>query len=354
MIYLTLYSDYFYMLLTSLLVFACVKFMLRRAHPFGMVLLVERVFVAAVVFVAAWCISDRPGRIEGDTAVYLSFFDTINAGQENPFPTFEPGFIWLTTALARTGFDAQALFFIVPVLVAGAYHHLATRVFGRRSALTVLVFAALLVYPFFLSLTANVIRQGLAMALVFYTMAKLMEGRHVRAKTSAVAALFFHRSTVILLPWVFFKRAGQRLSLWVILAIWGLASLASYLSMFKLLATMVFDQLAALGLSVNYGDTTHLDYLTGFRWSFWLFSSVSIVLLCLLRIVGFHHGRAALLFKMSCYFGIVHILTFDLAYNDRFGLYAWMLYPIQLLYLSRCILIRLSQPAVAPTAEYAS
>lgn len=354
MVYLTLYNDYFFMLLMSLLVFACAKFMMRKAHSFALVMLVEFALVVAVVVVAAWGISERPGNTEGDTAVYLDFFDTIDAGGDDPFTTFEPGFIWLITALSRVGLDARALFFLVPVVVAGGYHHLAMRIFGPRSSMTVLVFALILVYPFFLSLTANVIRQGLAMALVFYAMAGLVEGRSLRAKAGMLASLLFHRSTVILLPWVFFRRTCQRIPLWMIVMIWAAVSLCSYFSMFKLLATLVFDQLSAFGLSVNYGDTSHIDYLTGFRLNFWLFSSVSVVLLCLLKLLGFYHDRVAVLFKLSCYFGIVHILTFDLAYNDRFGLYAWMLYPIQVLYLSRCILIRLSQSVSPGSGKYVS
>ncbi|MFJ4443759.1 EpsG family protein [Pseudomonas sp. NPDC089422] len=354
MIYLALYSDYFFMMLMSLLVFACAKFMLRKTHSFSVVLLVEFALVAAVVLVAAWGISERPGNIEGDTAVYLNFFDTIRAGGDNPFATFEPGFIWLTSAFAWLGLDARALFFLVPVVVAAGYHHLASRVFGPRSSMTVLVFALILVYPFFLSLTANVIRQGLGMALVFYAVAKLVEERPLRAQLGGVTALLFHRSTVILLPWLFFRRTCQRIPLWLILLIWVGVSLSSYFSMFKILATLVFDRLAAFGLSVNYSDTSYIDYMTGFRWSFWLFSSISIALLCLLRLLGFYYERAAVVFKLSCYFGIVHILTFDLAYNDRFGLYAWMLYPIQVLYLSRCMLIRLSQPVLSESGEHVS
>jgi len=347
MSYFALYDDLVLILLLSLLVFACLKFMLRKTQSFRVVLLVELVLVAAVAVIAGWAISERPGDIEGDTAVYLAFFDTMSAGRENPFSTFEPGFVWLTKVVAAFGLDARALFFLVPVVLAFSYRHLAARVFGPRSAMTVVVFAALLIYPFFLSLTANVIRQGLGMALVFYVMSQLLDDRPFRARASALVALLFHRSTVILLPWVFFRRTCQRIPLWLVLLVWAGASVASYLSMFKLMATLAFDQLAALGFSVNYGDTANIDYVTGFRWSFWLFSSLSVVLLVLLKVLGFYHERAAMVFKMSCYFGIVHILMFDLAYNDRFGLYAWMLYPIQLLYLGRCVLIRLGQPVVA-------
>ncbi|MBS3186415.1 EpsG family protein [Pseudomonas sp. PCH44] len=278
----------------------------------------------------------------------------MSAGGENPFSTFEPGFIWLTMALAWVGLDARALFFLVPVVVGGAYHRLASSVFGSRSSMTVFVFALILIYPFFLSLTANVIRQGLGMALVFYAAAKMVEGRSRKAQVWALAALLFHRSTVILLPWLLFRRSCQRIPLWLIILIWLGVSLCSYFSMFKLLAMLVFDQLAALGLSVNYGDASHIDYVTGFRWSFWLFSSLSIILLFLLRLVGFSKEPAAVVFKLSCYFGIVHILTFDLAYNDRFGLYAWMLYPIQLLYLCRCILVRYGQSALSGAGKCVS
>lgn len=341
--YITLYDDFFYVLLVSLFVFACIKYLVRKAPSLNLLLFFELILVSLAMISAAWGISGRPSDIEGDTAVYLDFFETMKAGGDNPFSTFEPGFVLLTRLVAMSGLDSRVLFFLVPVLLGLSYHRLASSIFGARSALTVLAFAGLLVYPFFFSLTANVIRQGVAMALVFYTMLKLLDGHPGRARLAAVSGLFFHRSSIILLPWAFLRKTCERIPLWLIILIWMVVSAASYLSVFKTLTILVFEQLSMIGLSVNYSDTENIDYETGFRWSFWLFSSFSIVLLCALRALGYYWDRVGLIFKMSCYFGIVHIITFDLAYNDRFGLYVWMLYPIQLLYLSRCFLIRLTQ-----------
>jgi len=347
MAYIALYSDYLLMLLMSLIVLSYIKFHLRKMENYRIMWIVEMVSMAAIMLTAAWSISNRPGDIEGDTAVYLDFFETIAIGQSNPFPTLEPGFIWLSTLLTTIGAHARVLFFLVPVLLSLSYQRLAIKVFGARSAMTLLTFAALLVYPFFLSLTANVIRQGIAMALVLYAITSMIEERPGTARAASVAALLFHRSSIIVLPWVFFRKACERIPLWGLLAIWLLVSVASYFSMFKMFATLVFDQLSAFGLSVNYADAASIDYQTGFRFSFWLFSSISVVFICAVKLLGYYHSRVTLLFKLSCYFGIIHISMFDLAYNDRFGLYAWILYPIQILFLLRCLLIRLTQSIIA-------
>lgn len=343
MLYLTLYDDVFFVVLTLLLTFAAVKFRLRNIPNYHLVAFFEAFLILLVTLLASWFISTRPAEIEGDTSVYLDFYETVVNGTGHPFAIFEPGFAVITLFLSEMGLDLRVLFFVVPLLLSLSYHRLAVRVFGIRSSMTVMVFACILIYPFFLSLTANVIRQGLAMALVLLAISRLLGGQKWRPRLLALVSLVFHKSTVILLPWVFFRRTTAKLPVSLLLLVWILVSACSVFGIFKSLATLLFDQLAAMGVSINYGDTSAIDYQTGFRLSFWLFSSCSIFFLLCMKAVGFTDRRMMMLFKMSAYFGIVHILTFDVAYNDRFGLYVWMLYPIQAFYLARCVLVRLSR-----------
>ncbi len=163
MLYLTLYDDVFFVVLTLLLTFAAVKFRLRNIPNYHLVAFFEAFLILLVTLLASWFISTRPAEIEGDTSVYLDFYETVVNGTGHPFAIFEPGFAVITLFLSEMGLDLRVLFFVVPLLLSLSYHRLAVRVFGIRSSMTVMVFACILIYPFFLSLTANVIRQGLAM-----------------------------------------------------------------------------------------------------------------------------------------------------------------------------------------------
>jgi len=343
MLYLALYDNFFFVVLVLLLVFASIKYKLRGLHDFRLVVYFEMLAIFFVTALASWFISVRPPEVEGDTSVYLDFFQTIIDGTGEPFAIFEPGFAIITLFLSSVGLDLRVLFFFVPMVLSLSYHRLAIQVLGARSSLTILVFVCILIYPFFLSLTANVIRQGLAMAFVLFAISSLLRGGKWQPRMVAITSFLFHKSTVILLPWVFFRRLCANVPVSLIVMVWFCASIASYLGVFKVLAIGLFDQLASLGLSINYGDTSSIDYVTGFRLSFWLFSSCSILFLVMLRVLGFKNDKMVVLFKMSAYFGIVHIFTFDMAYNDRFGLYVWMLYPLQIPYLVRCLLALLSR-----------
>ncbi|MNV78104.1 hypothetical protein D3C71_1715750 [compost metagenome] len=116
---------------------------------------------------------------------------------------------------------------------------------------------------------------------------------------------------------------------------WLLVSMASYFKVFSLLVSMLFELLSGYGLSINYTDVDNIDYLTGFRWDFWAFSSFSIVLLIVLKLLERGRTNETYIFYICAFLSCLHIAMFDVAYNDRFGIYAWIFYPLEIGYIIR-------------------
>lgn len=341
MIYFTFINAVIFGLVALLVILVALKCILRPHSGSAIFKGAELILVSILIFTISWQVSGRSPDYIGDTYLYIDFYDTISTGNDNPYSTFEPGFLWLAYFTNCFGFGVEALFFVVPLLLAWAYYILAKTMFEKDSIYPVVVLLFLLFYPFYYSLSANVIRQGIGTSIMMLSLTFLNNGGLKLAKIFAILTALFHRSSIIYLPIVFFNRIANRLRVRTIIIIWAFVSILSYVGLFRSGTALIFSYLSSIGLSVDYGNPEYIEYQVGFRLSFWLFSSMSVVLLVAHNFLEGSRPRFEILFKTGCYFSIIHITAFDMAYNDRFGLYAWILYPLQFLYLFQRAMLQL-------------
>ncbi|MCY1398310.1 EpsG family protein [compost metagenome] len=338
MTYISLYDDLIYLVSLALIMFSVAKHFLRTASFMPGLVVLENTLVAGVALLAAWYIGFRPEDTPGDTEIYLNVYKTLVGGGETLSVPFETGFITLIQLLGVGGADHYYFFMVIPFLLLVSYHKLAASIFGSRSSLPLLCVAIIVYYPFFLSLTANVIRQGLAVSFILLALSLVLTEHKKIAGVISISAVLFHRSAVIALPFFMLVSRIVRFSFSQLVAIWLFVSVASYFKVFAAVVSLVFSLLASQGISFDYSSVDSVEYQSGFRFDFWLFSSLSIALFFVLHVLGRKADRVAPVFYISCYFAIVHIAMFDIAFNDRFGVYAWVLFPLQILYLIRCVL----------------
>lgn len=298
----------------------------------------EVFLVFLAIAIASFDISWRPYDMEGDTAVYIDFFNAMNAGQDNPFETFEPGFVGLVRLFGYFSFGYQSLFYVITFSFLWSYYLLIRAVMGRDSAWVLYVFGIIIFYPFFISLTANIIRQGFALSFINIALVCGVKNYWKRGALFTLIATLFHKSSIVYFPFFALRRLILKAGVGGVVALLFAVSLASYFSFFKLLVDALFDLLSGYGLVVNYSDADNIDYLTGFRWDFWVFSSLAIVFLVVLKVIGGElNKRETYLFYVGAFLAILHIAMFDVAYNDRFGIYAWIFYPIEMAYVIRAV-----------------
>lgn len=331
--YFSLYGNWTFACAFVLAMFAALKSAFNTADRKDFFIVAEFVCVLAMACAAGWEISQRSLDTIGDTETYTIYYNGLLLGIPSPLGTFEPAFTLLARILAAGKSPIAWLFFVAPLLLIFAYHHLSTILFGRRNSLALWSVLLLISFPFFLSLTANVIRQGIAMAFILWTISSIIEGRRKMSFAWALGSVVFHRSSLLILPFVALGQRIADVSFRIILTVWGGVTLASYFQIFQKLSGLLFGFLASHGLSVDYSSVSAAQYLTGFRLDFWVFSSLPLVFLAILILWRDDNRGAQILFKVACYFSILHIALFSIAYNDRFGIYAWILYPIQGIYL---------------------
>ncbi len=271
MLGLSLYGDALYILVACIFFFGLARVVVRDGKLILVNRVVELFFVFLIIAVVSYDISLRPGDMEGDTAVYINFFNDLNAGLENPFQTFEPGFIELVKLFGYLSLGYQDLFYVITFSFLWSYYVLAREILGRKSLWPLFVFGVVLFYPFFFSLTANIIRQGFSLCLVNFALYFFVKGVNKRGGLLVLLAVLFHKSSVIFFPIVLLRSWILKFNVFGVICLWFVVSLLSYVKFFGLLTILLFDFLSGYGLVVNYTDVDGIDYVTGFRWDFWLF-----------------------------------------------------------------------------------
>lgn len=339
MMSLGLYGTAFYMVSAFLFLFAVVKALLPAQRTAGIFRLVEFFVVFITIVIVSFDISSRPFDMEGDTAVYINFYNDMRQGLGNPFQTFEPGFIAIVKFFGMLDLDYSVFFYFITFVFLWSYYLLIKSVFGKASSWSLFVFGFLVLYPFFFSLTANIIRQGFAMCFINFALMSSVRGAWKRGGIYTLVAAMFHKSSIVYFPFFLFRKIVSRISVYWVLALWLFVTLASYSKLFALMVVLVFDFLSGYGLVVNYSDVDNIAYVTGFRWDFWLFSSLAVFLLYALKLVSGLNQKEAYIFYVGAFLACLHIAMFDVAYNDRFGIYAWIYYPIEIAYVLRAMTI---------------
>ncbi|MCU1772398.1 EpsG family protein [Pseudomonas sp. 13B_3.2_Bac1] len=338
MLGLDLYGTAFYLVSTFLFLFAAFQTLARNRSVVDVNRVIELFAVFFAIAVVSHDVSNRPFDMEGDTAVYINFFNDLNSGLENPFQTFEPGFIGIVRVFGYLSLDYQSFFYFITFMFLWSYYFLIKAIFGVQSRWSLIVFAAVLFYPFFFSLTANVIRQGFAMCFINLSLYCATRGYWKRGVIHTIIATLFHKSSIIYFPVILFRRLVLKVGVSGLMVLWLGFSLASYLKLFVLLVSVLFDLSFSYGLAVNYNDVGDIDYITGFRWDFWAFSSVAVILLVVLKLLGGElNKRETYIFYVCALLSCLHIAMFDVAYNDRFGVYSWIYYPLELAYVIRAV-----------------
>lgn len=304
------------------------------------VLLFEVSALVLLAGVVSYDLSLRPNSTIGDTSAYYDFYRELALyGADDGL---EPAFVFLAKFLIYFDFTHLALFRIAPFIIAVSYYVLAKIIFGKNSFAPLLLVSFLVFYPFFWSFSANILRQGFAVSFLSLSFSALLLGRQWVACVCLVLACLFHKSALIFLPCVIFLPLFVNISFFKVFAAWIVVSLLSFTGMFNALSAFIFGQLAEFNIAANYSNFAEAAYVTGFRWKFWLFSSFPVMCILLyMKILVMPSDKAKTFINFIAFLGIVHIALFDIAFNDRFGIYAWFYYPVIVALIVRVLVERL-------------
>lgn len=271
----------------------------------------------------------RDSGLGSDTEMYeryynelsgLTFLDAIF------YNRFEPGFSLYTYILSA--FENVSVYFVgVALFQAVLFMWAAGKMFDRK--LYVLFLLALLSLPFYINLSVNIIRQGLAMPLVLLATLCLINNERGKFVTYIIVASIFHYSALIFIMLLFLYRQRWPLKLYIFS--WLCVVVFSALDLFKFMTFYVLD-MAGFGEKFNaiFFQSKLDSYQTGFRVDFFLFSLLPFLMLFVVR-RGMRwnlSSKVPELFKVYAVMNAVFIAVFFAPHSDRVGIYSWMMIPV--------------------------
>lgn len=281
-----------------------------------------------------------------DTFAYSMYFDFVKYGKYfEGVNRIEIGFYWLTKIITLFT-DSKKVYFsiIFFIQIIGI-----TSAIYKRSEMFkpyLLITLVWLSFPFFYSITLNVLRQGLAFVFVIYSIdAKLQNKKYFPYVLLLLGTLFHYATILYLICFLILELKPKPI---VLLYWWFSAMLLSFLGIIVKFTRPLLE--FALGHS-HY--STYLDIclnptsVLGFRLSFAIFSSLPIVYYLFQKKYNNEYQSVPQFlefqFVLSLYLvlNIIYLVFADFAYNDRIALVAWLLMPlmININYLQRIKLL---------------
>jgi hypothetical protein len=212
-----------------------------------------------------------------------------------------------------------AILYLVPVTL------FCYKVAPSRRSLLLLAFIS---FFFFQSMGINVIRNGVSLAFMLYSLVLNKREERLRKIFCIVIACSFHLSAMLLLLCSLFTRYTKKSAIY-----YAILLLASTLSMagYGINNIPFVSDLLAFDRISRYAEESPGKYTIGFRSEFFAFNIGFIFFseFFRLRLQDLFYTKISRIFMLlSAFF----FLCFNLSYSDRFGLLSWVFIPLILYY----------------------
>lgn len=283
-------------------------------------------FGAATLYSLYFC-GLRDITVGTDTPSYLHYYTLI--AQETGFAaTGRVRVEWLFYVLVRiisaTAGNERVYLFVVHLLFLIPFRHFLTNVDRPNRGLLFLLYVSCF---FYYSLNVNVVRNAVAIGFALPAIWYYHQKRFVPTLFMLLIAVQFHFTALVVVVSLLIMSAFPGVHARVLLLfLLVLAVAASGFRLTSLLPYVGFSSLLQAKLA-GYGNRFS-TYQTGFRLDFSLFNLVVLWVGIQCRkdfgIYSFYYFVVTLYGLLSCLF----VLSFQIPYSDRVGLWSWILIPI--------------------------
>ncbi len=183
----------------------------------------------------------------------------------------------------------------------------------------------LLSLPFW-SLSINILRAGLCVAMLLLAIASLRKGKGIWAFVWMILGISFHYSAIVCLAaFAVAKMVKRRRNLeFALIGVTVHLALLSVVGIDKMVVTSVVEH---FGLNIQVID---IFYQTGFRWDFALYNLAAYYLMRPVENahVDDEYEFCDILLKIYLVLCGFFFVAFQFPYSDRVGMYSWLLIPI--------------------------
>lgn len=300
----------------------------------------------ALGFVFTLIVGTRGEEIGSDTATYLQFFEAVGEGGDlgPEFSRLEVGFVYLTKIISA--FTASPQYYLSIIFII-QFFGITSGFLKRSPQFKPYLFVALLwlSFPFFYSITLNVLRQGLAFVFVVYAMDLKLSGKRYLPYALLLAGGAVHYAVIL----YFFAFVVLELGVGTLqlIRLWSITVLTSGIGIIDrifipLLGWMAGDNIyfsTYVDLSINE------DYVTGFKAHFLLMSALPVAYyLALRRRSTEQAAEICPILQVYLIVNMIYWFVIGVPFNDRIAVASWLLFPL-MINLKHLELFGLRRPA---------
>lgn len=272
-------------------------------------------FILILFFI--FVVSGRSFYHNGDTQTYIILYRNLELYNFNEIGNYfrvEYGFLLFSKIVNFFGFSERGFLFLIAALQTILWFICLNKYLSSTKLLIALFFFI----SFFVTYNAgaNVLRQGIAIPLAFIAGSFYLQRSYFISMVLFFIASTFHTTSLIVL--LSFLISYRFVSIKYYFLAFLLITILSFLDVFAKFITVI------PGVDDSYSHILNATekYEVGFRFEFWVFTSIPIMLYFLLNNDG--KVKNDLLFKIYLTFSGIFVAAFSIPYSDRFGLYAWM------------------------------
>lgn len=296
--------------------------------------------LAAAATLSLFFIAGVTRPIHGDSSRYgyrFQFLRTLSLPEALAEQSTDPLFTVLNWVVGQFNAEPAALFAVILLIYIFLFIVAIRRLVGPLPVVMVLM--AYSMYPYFIAYGVNGLRQGLSLVFMLLGLVALAQGRPRQGWAWLLVAPFWHSGTWLALAVIALHQLMQSWvrnpnhRLFIVAAAFIGVTILSITGLNQGLMSVLPDYFEVNPSHSLYFDTAEaqdIDYRTGFRWDFYLFSLVPVMTGWLLRQSIKPDQRIELLWWLALYLSLnilYHLFSYA-PFSDRFASFSWFLMPL--------------------------
>lgn len=263
--------------------------------------------------------------IYGDKWVYELDFLKVDRGES--LPAKDIGF-YLYMKLVAFLTDSSSVFFLITGLLylTGYYVFIEKKIIPKYR---LILFFTFITSMGFYAYGTNTLRAGLALS--FFLM--LLSRPYLLKLSTLILVLIIitiHKSLLLpvaaLMVSTVYRRKDQFLALWLISLALSLVAGSTFVNLFGEFFSFTDDRVIA------YSNANNLQYKTGFRWDFVIFSVLPMVLARYYMKKGYSNRFYNQILSMYTIANAFWLLLIRMPFSDRLATLSWFLIPVLIMY----------------------
>lgn len=180
-----------------------------------------------------------------------------------------------------------------------------------------------------LSLSINIIRQGVSLVFLWYGILSFLENKNKNKFLFFIFLSFLtHSTSIIAIILFFFIYFFKRINLFYFISLYFVGVCIAYLNIGVL--DFIGDLVLIEDRRVGYLTNESMSYEIGFKPQFVLFNTFFLfIFYFIFKYLDFiNKDKYLILLKYYIILSIIFFLCFQIPYSDRIGLFSWMMLPI--------------------------